>query len=93
MRDEMRTLMLNNHNLKDLTITTDGITVFENAFQFKFKLQRMRVEGNFFENPQHFCCFIETQAHSLETLEIMMVINKKSLELILGNMPRLNMYI
>lgn len=89
-QDQLRVL-LNNHNLKDLSVLTDG-TLFEHSFEFE--LQKLRIYdhlGHLYSVRvlENFHSFLETQSQTLEALKINTKLNQACMELILGRMPRL----
>lgn len=87
MHDEIFTIMSNNYDLKD----SHAKASMANESSFKFKLQKIRIDG--FATLDNLHLLLKTHAQTLESLEMCskLKLNQELLELIL-NMPRLSSF-
>lgn len=86
--ESIRTILHNNHHLKDVSMTIELLS----EHLFKYKLQKLQIDNS--ENAavsENLHSFLESQAQTLESLEINVNFDRVSLELLLCNMPRLSL--
>lgn len=80
-------ILRNNHGLKYAHANTNGMS---ETNSFRFKLRKLRVSGDYQRGvPANLFSFLKPQAETLESLDVHVKLNRKSLELILTRMPRL----
>lgn len=84
---DVLTILRNNPCLKDITANDD---VMAAGNSFRFKLQKLRVTGREGRGvPVNLFSFLKAHAQTLESLEILVELNRACLELILTGFPNL----
>lgn len=81
-------LLRNNHNLKELAISSAyGLGLgssFDHPHEFKFKLEKLTIDCSPAQDQEAFFPFLETQSQSLESLEIIASFTEPCVGLILS---------
>lgn len=92
MVQSLRTILQNNFDLQELDIKASD-DFFAQSSELKFKLRKLWIKSESPGDTNYLRPFLETQAQTLESLEMYVLHTRACLDLILGGMPRLTSFV